>query len=96
MILGYLRNNPNDRLDTEGIDFLVVLKNGLAVPLQVKTERRNDQCAVQYRHHLRKHGLVRFLIAVPIYWYFAHRDKLYDKVRQYLRAMLRLENSDPQ
>ena len=66
-IAGYLRNNPSDRMDSEGIDFLIFLRNGLALPLQVKTSsgERNDK--EKAREHFRKHPKVRHIIMVEIH-----------------------------
>jgi hypothetical protein len=84
-ISGFIRNRPNDRLDIEGIDFLIFLKNGLALPLQVKTLSRegNDRKADWHRQ---KHPLVKFLIFVPIYSKTADEE-----IEQRLKAILKIQ-----
>ena len=66
-IKGFLRNHQSDRLDAEGIDFLIFMKNGWALPLQVKSGNARDHREEKLREHLHKHPLVLYLICVPTY-----------------------------
>ncbi len=62
IILGYLRNLANDRLDCEGIDFLLFLNNQYSLAVQVKSARGNLD--LKTKGHIRKHPLVRAILFV--------------------------------
>jgi hypothetical protein len=86
-ISGYLRNNPSDRLDSEGIDFLIFLRNGLALPLQVKTSSSERDNRDKMREHFRKHPKIRHIIMVEI-----HRDDrnaVHRHIARTIRLMIR-------
>lgn len=89
VISGFLRNRPNDRLDSEGIDFLIFLPSGFAMPLQVKTKNGRYPKEQKLKEHLRKHPRVKFLICVPTHLLPSERDRLYEIVEQELKSMLR-------
>ena len=72
----FIRNRKNDKMDQEGIDFLVFLDNGSAIPIQVKTEPKGDNFNKKYKEHLRKHPFVKFMIAVPIHLLHKEPDRL--------------------
>ncbi|MBU6141692.1 hypothetical protein KGO95_01055 [Patescibacteria group bacterium] len=59
---GYLRNRQSDRLDCEGIDFLLFLNNGSSLAVQVKSARGNLDN--KRKEHLRKHPLVKAIVFV--------------------------------
>lgn len=86
-VSGYLRNNQGDRLDSEGIDFLIFLKNGLAIPLQVKTSsnRRNNEEKIN--EHFRKHPQVKNIIMVDIHT--EDRRAEYRKITRYLHQVVK-------
>ena len=88
-ILGYLRNRTNDWLDKEGVDFLIIKKGGMALPLQVKTESRNFSQEEKKREHLRKHPLILFLICVPIHLLNNESEKVYRQVESEIKEMLK-------
>ena len=57
-VAGYLRARSADRLDNEGIDFLIFLKGGFALPIQVRST---------YRHVTKfhkKHPSIRFILFI--------------------------------
>lgn len=87
-ISGFLRNCPSDRLDSEGIDFLIIKKEGLALPLQVKTTGGNISLEEKRREHLRKHPLIHFLICVPVHLLSSDPDRVYEKVEKELKDIL--------
>ena len=89
IISGFLRNRPNDRLDSEGIDFLIFLPSGFALPLQVKTKNGRYSKEERLKEHLRKHPCVKFLICVPTNLFNSERDRLYEIVERELISMLR-------
>lgn len=66
-ISGFIQSKKNDRLDIEGIDFLLFLNDDLALPVQVKTYSRNKKRCIE--KHFRKHSLIKFVIFVKIGFY---------------------------
>ena len=100
IIKGYLRNYSNDRLDKEGIDFLIFTNSGLALPLQVKTAgrhlsglRRRKAFPDTYNNHLRKHPLVLFLVMVPLYLREVNPERMHNATRSYILHLLRSTGS---
>ena len=89
IISGFLRNRKNDYLDREGIDFLIFLPNGFALPLQVKTANGRYGKEEKMKEHLRKHPCVKFLICVQINFFNSERERLYKIVEQELKSMLK-------
>ncbi len=89
VIAGFLRNRSSDRLDSEGIDFLIFLLSGFALPLQVKTANGRYPKEEKLREHLRKHPCVKFLICVQTNLFHSERDRLYKIVEQELKSMLK-------
>ncbi|OGY68033.1 MAG: hypothetical protein A3H63_01700 [Candidatus Harrisonbacteria bacterium RIFCSPLOWO2_02_FULL_45_10c] len=87
-ISGFFRNRPNDRLDEEGMDFLIILKNKLALPLQVKTANRRESCEDKFRKHKKKHPLVNFLICVPVGLLASDSERVYREVERDLKSMI--------
>jgi len=66
-ISGFIQSKKNDRLDVEGIDFLLILNDDLALPIQVKTHSRNRRRCIE--KHFRRHPLVKCTIFVKIGFY---------------------------
>ena len=66
-ISGFIQSKKNDRLDVEGIDFIVFLKNDLALPIQVKTHSRNRKRCIE--RHFRQHSLIKFILFIKIGFY---------------------------
>lgn len=89
LISGFLRNRSNDRLDSEGIDFLIFLPNGYAIPLQVKTANGRYPKEEKLKEHLRKHPCVKFLICVQTNFFHSKRERLYKIVEQELKSILK-------
>ncbi len=56
-LFSYHRSRKGKELDAEGVDFLVYLNNGLAVPLQVKA-------APHFKSHFKKHPAIKFVVVV--------------------------------
>lgn len=86
----FIRNNRNDRLDCEGIDFLIFLINGLALPLQVKTfvgERKNEE---KRRTHERIHPAVEHIIFINIHGEDADgREEEYRRIIRTIRSAVK-------
>ncbi|MDO8430095.1 MAG: hypothetical protein Q7S73_01895 [bacterium] len=91
LIAGFLQNRQSDRLDEEGIDFLIFLPSGFALPLQVKTCNSNDkrQYDGKLQEHKRKHPLVKFLICVRTNLLANESERLYSIVEKDLRSTMR-------
>lgn len=87
IISGFLKNAHGDRLDHEGIDFLIILNNGLAVPLQVKTYSDKERNEKKYREHVVKHPLVHFFITVNVH--SGNPEAVYKYVERELRHQIR-------
>lgn len=54
----YLKSKPNFQLDTNGVDFIIFLKGGMALPLQVK---RSD---IEIPYHFKRYPFVSACITV--------------------------------
>ena len=87
-ILGFLKNRHCDRIDEEGADFIIVLNNGLWVPLQVKTESLSESHEKQYAEHIRKHALVKFLISVSVRHFQNQPERTYALARKQIEGIL--------
>lgn len=90
LISGFLRNRPSDRLDSEGIDFLIFLNNELALALQVKTDGGRWEFSEKLKEHRRKHPLIKNLICVPIHRLSNDPERVYKEVEKELRGMLKI------
>lgn len=66
-IAGFIQSRKNDRLDVEGIDFLMFLRNNLALAIQVKTHSRNRRRCLE--KHFRRYSLVKFVLFIKIGFY---------------------------
>lgn len=66
-ISGFIQSKKNDRLDMEGIDFLLFLNDNLTLPVQVKTHSRNQKRCVE--KHFQRHPLIKFILFVKIGFY---------------------------
>lgn len=86
-VVHFLRNRPSDRLDTEGIDFLIFLSCGLTLPLQVKTA--NGRLDSKSKEHKRKHPFVNFIIFVRTDLLPSNPEEVYKEIRRDLISMIR-------
>ncbi len=84
LIAGFIRNRKNDKMDEERIDFLALFENGMAVPIQVKTESRNYNFSRKFKEHTRKHPMIKFMISVPINLLQKEPERLYAIVKKRL------------
>lgn len=88
VIRGFLWNRHNDRLDEEGIDFLIFLNNDTALPLQVTTwSKFRERNSEKYFHHFKIHKLVRHIIFVKTHFYPS--VAVYDPVEQKIKSMIK-------
>ncbi len=88
MIAGFLRSRHSDHWDAEGLDFLIFLESGVAIPLQVKTEIRQYPHEKQYEKHIKKHPLVKFLVSIPIRFYSSEPERVYAKARSLIEELI--------
>lgn len=67
VIVAFLANRQGDQMDQEGIDFLVYLHNGLALPLQIKTDSDSKSLAAKLAKHFKIHPEILFVLKVPVH-----------------------------
>lgn len=56
--IGYLKAKSSDRLDAEGIDIMIFVRGGFALPIQVKTTKR------KINRFKAIHPMVRFVLFI--------------------------------
>ncbi|MCL5017302.1 MAG: hypothetical protein M1155_01385 [Patescibacteria group bacterium] len=87
LIAGSYRNKQHGEVDELGIDFLVYMRNGLILPVQVKAaskDNENRRCK-----HLKKHPYVPFMIFVNLELHKVRPEKVMNDVLEELRGFLR-------
>lgn len=87
-ISGFLRSRHSDHWDAEGLDFLIFLESGLAIPLQVKTENLRHPYEKQYDEHIKKHPLVKFLVSIPVHFHSREPERVYSKAQSLLKEII--------
>ncbi len=86
-ILGFYQNKKNRELDELGIDFLVYLKGGFILPIQVKASSKdNENRRVK---HLKKHPKILFMVFVDIDFYKKCPEKSLDSIVKEIREFLK-------
>lgn len=85
VLAGFLKNVQGDRLDREGIDFLIILNNGLAFPLQVKTSVSKEKNEQKRQEHVTKHPFIQFYLTINIHY---NRESVYRYVKREIRKMI--------
>lgn len=86
-ITGFHRSKKNDSLDVSGIDFLIILNNGLVIPLQCKTHSKKD--ASRLEEHKKKHPEIKFIIFVTTHGYNRDKEKIYLKAEKYILDIIK-------
>ena len=86
LIATFIRSNKNDYLDQAGIDFLIILNSGYAIPLKVKTDNENIEKGVN--DHKIKHPEIQFVLCVPTHRFRRDPEKIYKIVKAELRQHL--------
>lgn len=61
-VVGFIHARPNSPLDKKMIDFLVKLKDGQSIPLQIKSSKRGMMKCLK---RCRRLGITRHIIIVP-------------------------------
>ena len=88
LIAKSIRSKRNEDLDIGGIDFLIILNSGYAIPLQVKTDNRHIE--KKLAEHQDKHSEIKFVLCVPTHRFRRDPGKIYKvieaKLRQYLKS----------
>ena len=87
LVVGSYRNKQHGEVDELGMDFLVYLRNGLILPVQVKAaskDNENRRCK-----HLKKHPHVPFLIFVDLELYKVRPEKVMNSILEELKGFLR-------
>lgn len=86
-IAGSYQNKQHGEVDELGIDFLVYLKNGLILPIQVKAASKdNENRRVK---HIKKHPYVKFIIFVNVELYKVRPEKVLDCITEGIEGFLR-------
>lgn len=86
-IVGSYQNKQHGEVDELGIDFLVYLKNGFILPIQVKAGSKDNEN--RRTKHIKKHPNVKFLIFVNIELYRVRPEKVLDCITKEIEGFLR-------
>lgn len=84
LILGFIHSKPNGQIDADGMDFLLKLKGGLLLPIQVKERNCGTRCKKVVEMHFGRHPLVLFILFVNIKKK-NHVWTLEKKIRRFIR-----------
>lgn len=87
LIAKFIRSQRNEDLDIGGIDFLIILNSGYAIPLQVKTDNKNIEKKLD--EHKNKHSEIKFVLCVPTHRFRRDPEKIYKVVEAELRQYLK-------
>lgn len=87
----FIRAKRNEDLDIGGIDFLIILNSGYAIPFQVKTDNKNIEKKVS--EHKEKHPEIKFILCVPTHRFRRDPEKIYKVVEAELRQYLKFAPS---
>jgi hypothetical protein len=87
LMAGFYQNKRHGEVDELGIDFLVYLKNGFILPIQVKAASKDNEnrCA----KHLKKHPHVPFVIFVNLELYKVRPEKVLDSIMNEIESFLK-------
>ena len=87
VIAGYYKNKKCGEVDELGIDFLVYLRNGFILPIQVKAASKdNENRRVK---HIKKHPRILFMIFVNLELFKVRPEKVLDCITKEIGAFLR-------
>ncbi len=73
-IAGSYQNKQHGEVDELGIDFIVYLKNGFILPIQVKAGSKDNEN--RRAKHMKKHPNVKFMIFVNLELYKVRPEKV--------------------
>jgi len=86
-IAGFHQNKKCGEVDELGIDFIVYLKCGLIMPIQVKAASKDNENRRQ--KHLKKHPFVPFMIFVNLELYKVRPEKVLDCIVKEIEGFLK-------
>ncbi len=87
LISGFIQSRKNDRLDMEGIDFLLFLKNDLSLAVQVKTHSRNHKRCID--KHFRRHPLIKFVLFIKIGFYNRRPETASRYIKEEIKSFIK-------
>ncbi len=86
-INGFYQNKKNGEVDELGIDFLVYLKGGLILPIQVKASSKDNEN--RRLKHLKKHPKINLIIFVDVEMYKKRPEKVLDSILKEVEEFLK-------
>ena len=86
-IAGFYQNKQHGEVDELGIDFLVYLKNGFILPIQVKASCKDN--GNRRSKHIKKHPNIRFMIFVDLESYKVRQEKVLDCIMEEIKGFLK-------
>jgi len=87
MITGFYQNKQHGEVDGLGIDFLVYLKNGFILPIQVKASCGDN--GNRRRKHLQKHPNILFMVFVDLELLKKHPERELDRIVEGIKGFLK-------
>jgi len=86
-IAGSYQNKQHGEIDGLGIDFLVYLKGGLILPIQVKVSFGDN--GNRRQKHLKKHPNISFMIFVDLDLLKKHPERELDRIVEGIKGFLK-------
>lgn len=86
-IAGFYQNKQHKEVDELGIDFLVYLKGGLILPIQVKVSCKDNKD--RRAKHIKKHPNIPFMIFVDLGSYKVRPAKVLDSIMEEIKGFLK-------
>ncbi|MDO8443269.1 MAG: hypothetical protein Q7S81_03395 [bacterium] len=87
IVAGFYQNKQHGEIDGLGIDFLVYLKGGLILPLQVKVSCKDNENRRQ--KHMKKHPNIPFMIFVDMELLKKCPEKALDCIVEGIKSFLK-------
>ncbi|MHB9019423.1 MAG: hypothetical protein ACYC3G_00900 [Minisyncoccota bacterium] len=86
-IVGSYQNKQHGEVDELGIDFLVYLKNGFILPIQVKAGSKDNEN--RRAKHMKKHPHVPFMVFVNLELLKVRPEKVLDGIVKEIEGFLK-------
>ena len=86
-IAGFYQNKQHGEVDQLGIDFLVYLKGGFILPIQVKASSGDN--GNRRQKHLKKHPNIPFMVFVDLELLKKHPEKVLDGIMEEIKGFLK-------